>query len=223
VKVFITGGTGFVGSHLIRALQGRGHAVRGLVRRGSESRLPAGCEALYGDPFHAETYQENVVSFDAFVHLIGTPHPSPSKAAEFRSVDLAGVREAVKAAARARTPHFIYVSVAQPAPIMQAYIEVRQEGEQMIRDAGLNATILRPWYVLGEGRRWPYLLMPVYWVAGLIPRFREGAGRLGLVTVEQMTTALVVSVENPTAGVKVIETPGIRAAAMPSATARHAT
>ena len=45
---------------------------------------------------------------------------------------------------------------------MKAYIEVRKECEAEIQDAGLTATILRPWYVLGPGHRWPVLLKPMY-------------------------------------------------------------
>jgi len=56
----------------------------------------------------------------------------------------------------------MYVSVAHPAPVMNAYIEPRMEVEAAIRAAGLNATILRPWYVLGPRHRWPYVLLPFY-------------------------------------------------------------
>jgi len=108
--------------------------------------------------------------------------------------------------------HFVYLSVAHPAPMMQDYIAVRSECEAAIESAGLNATILRPWYVLGPGHRWPYLLLPVYTVAELLPPTREGAQRLGLVTLEQMTNALTVAVENPVDGIRVVTVPEIRAA-----------
>jgi len=87
---------------------------------------------------------------------------------------------AVSAARSAGVPHFGYVSVAHPAPMMQAYIIVRSECEAAIELAGLNTTILRPWYVLGPGHRWPYLLVPIYKVAEWIPQTRDGAQRLGL-------------------------------------------
>jgi len=45
---------------------------------------------------------------------------------------------------------------------MKAYIAVREECEEIIQESGLNATILRPWYVLGPGHRWPYMLLPMY-------------------------------------------------------------
>ena len=83
----------------------------------------------------------------------------------------------------------------------------------MIRASGLNATILRPWYVLGPGRRWPYLLLPMYWLLELLPPTRETARRLGLVTREQMVAALVVAIENPCQGVRILSVPEIRQAA----------
>jgi uncharacterized protein YbjT (DUF2867 family) len=49
-RVFITGGTGYLGRALAARLLERGHEVRALVRRGSESKLPRGCEAVTGDP-----------------------------------------------------------------------------------------------------------------------------------------------------------------------------
>src|SRR5262249_32659776 len=107
----------------------------------------------------------------------------------------------------------VYVSVAQPAPMMQAYIDARVAGEAAIAKAGLTATILRPWYVLGPGHRWPYLLLPFYAIAERIPSTRDGARRLGLVTLAQMARALVAAVESPpTAGAtRIAGVPEIRA------------
>ena len=142
---------------------------------------------------------------------MGVAHPSPAKAAEFQVIDLVSIRAAVDAAKFARVRHFIYVSVAHPAPVMQAYIAVRTEGESLIRSAGLNATIIRPWYVLGPGHRWPVALAPLYWIMERIPRTRESARRLGLVTLSQMVRALADAVDHPCDGVRVVEVPGIRA------------
>ena len=125
------------------------------------------------------------------MHLVGVSHPSPAKAEQFRTVDLAALRVSVAAAVKAHARHFVFVSVAHPAPAMKAYIAVREECEQIIQESGLNATILRPWYVLGPGHRWPYMLLPMYWLMELIPSTRETALRLGLVTLYQMLNALV--------------------------------
>jgi uncharacterized protein YbjT (DUF2867 family) len=130
-------------------------------------------------------------------------------------VDLVSVREALAAAAESGVRHLVYVSVAQPAPIMRAYVEVRAEAERLIRDSRLATTILRPWYVLGPGHRWPYALVPFYWLFERLPVTRGGAHRLGLVTLARMIAALVRAVEEPATDVRVLTVPDIRAASAP--------
>ena len=167
---------------------------------------------MLGNALDASSFADLVPPSDTFVQLVGVPHPSPAKAAEFRSIDLASARASVSAAAGAGVKHFVYVSVAQPSPVMKAYQAARSEGEKMIRDSGLAATILRPWYVLGPGHLWPYVLKPMYWLLESIPATRETARRLGLVTLEEMVEALVRAVESPADGIRVVDVPSIRSA-----------
>lgn len=191
-----------MGRRLSEELLRRGHRARCLVRRGSEQGAAAGSEVIVGNPLDAASYGPNVVGCDTFVHLVGVPHPSPAKAAQFRSIDLASAKAAVAAAKSAGVAHFVYVSVAHPAPVMRAYIEARMEAEEAIRASGMHATIVRPWYVIGPGRQWPLLLGPV---------FRLLPARLGLVRIEQMIATLAEAVEQPPKGVRIVEVPEIRA------------
>lgn len=209
--VFVTGGTGYLGRPLIEQLVARGHEVRALVRPESQHKLPAGCTPIVGDALQEASYSDRIRPADIFVQLVGVSHPNPSKAAQFRNIDLVAARGAIKAAGSGGIQHFIYLSVAQPAPVMKAYIEVRAECERQIQESGMNAIILRPWYVLGPGHRWPYLLIPVYKLMESISATRKGALRLGLVTQKQMVDCLVQSVEAPATGVKIVEVPEIRA------------
>jgi len=209
-NVFLTGGTGYMGSRLIPLLLARGHKIRALTRKGSESKLPAGCEIVIGNALEKDSFAAQVQPSDTFVQLVGVAHPSPSKGEQFRAIDLVSIRASVAAAAEAGIQHFIYVSVAQPAPMMKDYLAVRAEGESLLRATRMNATILRPWYVLGPGHRWPYALIPAYWICELLPPTRAGARRLGLVTLNQMLSALVHAVENPASGTRIVEVPEIR-------------
>jgi uncharacterized protein YbjT (DUF2867 family) len=213
-EVFLTGGTGFLGRSLAAELLRRGHRVRVLVRPGSESRVVRGCELVHGDALRADTYAANIAPADTFVQLVGVAHPGPSKAAEFRAIDLVSCQEAVRGAERAHIRHFVYLSVARPAPMMKEYQAVRAEGERMIIDSGIPASFVRPWYVLGPGRRWPVLLKPFYALARAYPPTRESALRLGLVTLQQMTKTLTWAVENPPERQQVFEPPQIKVGGM---------
>ena len=208
--IFVTGGTGYLGRPLVAQLLERGHRVHALARRGSEGKLPAGATPVLGNALVAATFAEQIPSGATCVQLVGVPKPNPSKAREFREIDLASALASVAAARAARAEHFVYVSVAQPAPVMRAYVAARQEAEAAIRASGLNATFLRPWYILGPGHYWPYVLVPIYTLLELIPATRAQALRLGLVTHAQMLTALVRSVEAPAQGTRIVEVPEIR-------------
>jgi len=212
MRIFLTGATGYLGTALVPRLLAGGHRVLALARAGSESRVASGAEVVTGDALDAATYAAGVPRGATFVHLVGVPHPSPRKAAAFRSVDLGSLTAALAAAVPARVAHFVYLSVAHPAPVMRAYWEARAEGESLLRETGLPATILRPWYVLGPGHLWPYALLPFYALFERIPATRDGARRLGLVTRGEMTRALAAAVDRPPAGVTVVDVPGIRAA-----------
>jgi uncharacterized protein YbjT (DUF2867 family) len=211
--VFVTGGTGYVGGRLIPRLIARGHRVRALARPGSAARVPPGCDAVIGDPFDRASLTEAMKGADTCVQLVGVPHPSPAKARQFVEIDLRSALETFSAATTAAVTHVIYVSVAQPAPVMVAYQAARAEAERALAASGLAHTIVRPWYVLGPGHRWPYALLPAYWLFERLPATRDGARRLGLVTLDQMVAALVAAVEFPAAA-RIVEVPEIRASSL---------
>jgi uncharacterized protein YbjT (DUF2867 family) len=209
--VFIAGATGFMGRRLAAELLRRGHRVRGLARPGSETRLPAGCEAVVADATRPETYADAVRGAGTFVQLVGVSHPNPAKRDQFRRIDGASAAGALDVARAAGVRNFVYVSVAQPAPVMKSYVAVRAAAEDALRASGLPSTVLRPWYVLGPGRRWPALILPVYWLLELFPPTRSAARRFGLLTAEEMTRALVAAAENPPpSGMRIWDVPAIR-------------
>ena len=109
LDILVTGGTGYIGQHLIPAL---------LARQESLNRVPAGATTVVGDALQVDSVTAAIRPGDTVVHLVGTPHPTPSKADQFEKVDLASIRATVSAAKQVGISHLIYLSVAQPAPIM---------------------------------------------------------------------------------------------------------
>lgn len=202
-KVFITGGSGYIGSRLIPELIKNGFEIFALARNGSEKKLPSGCNVILGDALNSSSYESTIPPSETFIHLIGVAHPGPGKKEQFKSIDLASIQQAVPSALKAGVKHFIYLSVAHPAPVMKDFIEVRMKGEELIRQSGLNATFIRPWYVLGPGHYWPYVFVPFYKLFEMIHSTRESTKRLGLVKLDQMVNCVSYSVKNPANGIKI--------------------
>jgi len=210
MNVFITGGTGYVGRRLIPVLQAQGCTVRALVRAGSERKLPPGCEIVVGNALDRASFERDVEPDSTFVQLVGVPHPSPAKAKQFYEIDLVSARASIDAATARGVDHFVYVSVAQPAPIMKAYQVSRAIAEGHLAQSGLTCTIVRPWYVLGPGHRWPIVLKPFYWIAERRASSHAAALRLGLVTIDQMVAMLSLVVAAPPKQTRIVTVPEIR-------------
>jgi uncharacterized protein YbjT (DUF2867 family) len=213
-RIFMTGATGYVGSQLVPRLLERGYEVHALARKESIGKVSPGCRVVEGNPLDSRTFATQVAGADTFVQLVGVPKPAPWKGPAFRAIDLVSARASIEAATSAGVKHFVYVSVAHPGPIMQAYIAVRRTCEEEIRAASLPATFVRPWYILGPGHWWPYLVLPAYKFLERIPSTSESAQRLGLVTIDEMLAALVWTIEHPPDEVRIIDVPEIRRLAM---------
>lgn len=198
--IFITGGTGYIGKKLIKALLKENYNIIALSRKGSESKIPDGCKIVFGDALNADSYQHLIKPATIFIHLIGVAHPSPSKKEQFKKIDLVSIQQAVKAANRSGISHFVYLSVAQyPTSIMKDYQRVRAEGENLLRRAGIKSSFVRPWYVLGPGHWWPLLLKPLFWIFRFIPSLKEKSEKLDTVTIRQMINTLTYAVKHPPA------------------------
>jgi uncharacterized protein YbjT (DUF2867 family) len=209
-NIFITGATGYVGRALIPELLNKGHFVKALVRKNSVRKINANCQVVVGDPLDENSFCSEISHPDTFIQLVGVSHPKPSKARQFKEVDFVSAKASISSAKKNRIAHFIYVSVAQPAPIMKAYAEVRGSVEKLIVESNLNATILCPWYILGPGHRWPYFLIPVYIILKSIPSTKETARRLDLISLKKFIDYILHCVENPTTGVSIIEVPAMK-------------
>jgi uncharacterized protein YbjT (DUF2867 family) len=201
MEVFITGATGYMGTRLIPLLQEKGYSVKALVRRGSENKIPTGCNYIVADPFEAASFENQIAPGSVFIQLLGVSHPSPKKKEQFRSIDLRSVKASATAAKNAGAGHFIYVSVAQmPTIVMHDYQQCRAEGELFILDTHIPATFIRPWYVTGPGHYWPLVFTPLFKILEWLPPISKKAKALRLVSINQMLQTLLYAVENKPIG-----------------------
>src|SRR5258705_11789273 len=94
-SIFVTGGTGYIGSRLIPLLAQRDHSVRALVRKGSERKLPSGCAPVEGNALEQSTFVDKIQPAETFIQLVGVSHPGPAKGEQFRAIDLVSMRASV--------------------------------------------------------------------------------------------------------------------------------
>lgn len=215
--VFITGGTGYIGRHLIKKLVALGYDVTAVVRKGSENKLPKGVRAIIADPFDASTFQKWIKKGSVFVQLLGVSHPTPHKKEWFGQIDLRSVKASADAAATVGVSHFIYISVAMmESKRMKDFQQVRKEGEAYIFAKGLRGTFIRPWYVLGAGHWWGALLFPVYAIAALRPKWKKKAKGFSLVTLNQMLKILLKAIESPAPQRRIVEVQHIKLGILPA-------
>ena len=164
MKCLVTGGTGFIGSHLIERLHAAGHEVTALARTKNKEKLVArlGADAVRGDLDDAEALGKAVKGRDVIFHAAGLVKARDEQ--EFLSVNRDGTRRLLAAAASADKPRIVLVSSlaaagptppgtrsAQdrpPAPVT-AYGRSKLAAEQAVRECGLPWTIVRPPMVYG--------------------------------------------------------------------------
>jgi uncharacterized protein YbjT (DUF2867 family) len=157
-EVLVTGGTGFLGRHVCRALIARGYLPRLLVRIGSEGRIPGDIRhagrVTPGDVTNRESVEMAAQSTEAIVHLAGIIREVPSDGVTFEKVHVESTRHVVHAAKRWGIPRLVYVSALGAAPGGPGnYFDSKGRAEEIVRRSGLDWTIFRPSGIFGPGDR----------------------------------------------------------------------
>ena len=159
MKVLVTGGTGFVGPHVVRALAAAGHDLKLLVRDATRSRELPG-QPVVGEMTNPVSLGTAVEGVDAVVHLVAI-RQGPDE--DFKRVMEQGTRDLVESAKRAGVTRFVLMSALGTGPDTKdlvPYYHGKWEMEQAVKGSGLDHVIFRPSFVFGtEG--------------GLLPTFRK--------------------------------------------------
>ena len=210
-RVFVTGGSGFVGSAVIDELLERGYAVNALVnRRKIPTRDGKDLGLVNADLFNAPALEVGMAGCDAVIHLIGIIMEKPSKGVTFRRMHFEGTKAVVDAAKRSGVKRYVHMSALGVRPdAVSEYHRTKYLAEQYVRDSGLDWTIIRPSLIHGAGgefmqmeAKWarrkapPFLFMP-YFGAGAFGR--GGAGMLQPVHVRDVARAFADALEKPEA------------------------
>lgn len=205
-RVFVTGGSGFVGSAVVDELVARGYQVNALVNRKKLDR--ADVSSIGGGLFNDRALDAGLRDVDAVIHLVGIIKQRPSKGVTFERMHVEGTRRVVDAAKRNGINRYVHMSALGTRPsAVSDYHKTKFRAEEYVRGSGLDWTIFRPSFIHGPRgeflqmqAKWarrkapPFLFMP-YFGAGLLGR--GGAGKLQPVFVGDVARAFVDALEKP--------------------------
>ena len=202
LHVLVTGGTGFVGAHVIQALLDRGHAVRALVR-GTAPELASveGVETVHGDVTDPSSLTGAFEGMDAVVHLVGIIDETPSKGVTFERIHVDGTRNVAEAARAGGVARFVHMSANGARPDgVSAYQTTKWAAEEIVRAAGFDhLVVFRPSTLFGDPgpenpefakRLWETLVKPF----PVLPVFGDGTYELQPVHVAACASAMAQAV-----------------------------
>jgi nucleoside-diphosphate-sugar epimerase len=148
MKLAITGGTGFVGAHLIEVALAAGHEVKALTRR--EQRERDGVDWVSGDLDTRDALEWLIDGADAVIHVAGII--SATNAAGFEKGNVEGTLAMLAAATAGGVHRFVHVSsLAAREPKLSLYGASKARAEELVHSSGLDWAIVRPPAVYGPG------------------------------------------------------------------------
>lgn len=200
MKVFVTGGTGFVGREVLRQLVAAGHSVRALVREGSAGKgLLAGQVELHvGDVTDAASLVGALTGCQALIHLVGIIRQFPRRGVTFDRLHVTGTENVLAAAQAQGVSRYLHMSANGTCEhAVSAYHRSKWQAEVAVRASSLHWTILRPSMIFGPGSEFVNVLAKLIDRLPLVPVFGDGQYRLQPVAVEQVAASFVGALAMP--------------------------
>ena len=185
MKLAVTGGTGFVGSHLLDVALAAGHEITALTRREQQPR--EGVTWVAGDLQDRDVLQQLVSDADALIHVAGVINGNT--AAAFEKGNVEGTLSMLAAATAGGVRRFVHVSsLAAREPKLSLYGASKCRSEQLVHSSGLDWAIVRPPAVYGPGDK---ETLELFRMAKLGLMLMPPKGRLSLIHADDLAGLLL--------------------------------
>jgi NADH dehydrogenase len=188
----ITGGTGFIGRHLVKGIQQQGVKIRALVRSCEIDDIykNGSIEFFTADLLRPETLIDLTKDIDVVIHLAGVTHALDNNA--YSRINVEGTRSLVSACKKNKIRKIIYISTRAISPSGGFYSISKMKAEQIIRNSSINFTILRLAEVYGGNKdKGIEHLISMIKKLSAIPIIGNGEYRLQPVYVEDVVSAII--------------------------------
>ena len=200
MKVFVSGGTGFVGREVVRQLLAADHEPVCLVRPGSEGKLPEGpsLEIRHGDVTDPASLDGALQGCQAVIHLVGIIRESPEHSVTFSRLHRQATANMVAAAEAQQVRRFVHMSsngVKENAAT--EYYRSKWQAEQLLRGSDLSWTIFRPSVIFGAEDDFCNRLAEMVRRLPVVPVLGDGRYRIAPVAVEDVAAGFVAALQTP--------------------------
>src|SRR5262245_43578982 len=143
--IFVTGGSGFVGSAIIDELLARGYSINALVNRRPLSPANSRVRSVPGGLFSPAALDEGMRNASAVIHVVGIIMEKPAQGITFERIHFEGTKNVVDAANRAGMKRYVHISALGTRPgAVSEYHLTKYRAEEYVRASGLDWTIFRP-------------------------------------------------------------------------------
>jgi len=197
MKIFLSGGTGFVGGHLRKELTERGDEIRLLVHKKGGS-FEQGVEPVEGDITVPGTFSAALSGCDAAINLVGIIREFPARGATFEKLHVEGARNMLHAVKAAGVKRYIHMSAVGTRPdATSAYHRSKFQAEELVRSSGLDWTIFRPSIIFGPGDEFVNRLAGIIRSLPAVPVIGDGRYRLQPIAGADVARCFAMSLEMP--------------------------
>ena len=200
MKVFMTGGTGFVGKEILDQLLSAGHEVRVLVREGSRDKLAKhqNVQSHLGDVTDADSLVGALDGCEAVIHLVGIIREFPGRGITFKKMHVNATENMLDACAEQGVRRFLHMSSNGTRENgSTVYHRTKWQAEELVRDSGLDWTIFRPSLIFGRGSEFVKMLTELIRRVPVVPVIGDGQYRMQPVSVAQVAESFVRALQMP--------------------------
>jgi NADH dehydrogenase len=196
MKIFIAGGTGFVGGHLVSELLNRDHSARLLVHR--RSAPLEGIEQSEGDITRLDSFEQQLAGCDAVINLIGIIREFPARGITFEKLHVQATANLLSAAKKHGIRRYLQMSaLGTRADAVSKYHKTKWLAEEQVRPSGLDWTIFRPSLIFGPKDAFVNMLAAQLRRAPVMPIIGSGAYRLQPIHAEDVARCFALALEKP--------------------------
>jgi len=194
-KVFLTGGTGFLGSEILRELVKNNFKVKVLVHFRKPAVSSKLVEISDGDMFDLNSLTKSMKGCDAVVHVAGLVNENPSRGLTFEKVHVDASNNLIIAAKKNGIERFIHTSTIVAKQKGKRYQTTKYKGEQLVRNSDLTYTIFRPTIIFGKGDKFTNGLIKMMRFR-IVPYFGDGNHRFQPVSVKTVAKAFAKAINS---------------------------